>query len=105
MSFSYLKDNQRAVPQVVPELPIPLLHVPIRVRCGPELRHPTFPTLPTQGSVLRYRQTEGSVDEVVGPSRNHGLEMLLGFFAWSRAEEGWIKEGREGGDEIWRCDV
>ena len=103
--FSYLEYHQRAVPQIVPQLLVPLPHIPIRVRRSPELRQPTLSVLPAQRGVFRYRQTEGSIGDVVRPSRGHGLKMLLRFFARGRTEEGRVKEGLNRGEEVGRCDV
>ena len=36
--FSYLEYDQRAIPQIAPQLLISLLHIPVRIRRSPELR-------------------------------------------------------------------
>ena len=46
LTFSYLEYDQRAVPQIFPQFLIPLLHIPVRIRRGPELCQPAFPVLP-----------------------------------------------------------
>lgn len=102
--LSYLEYNQRAVPQITPQLLIPLLHIPKRIRRGPELRHTAFPVPPTQRGVFRYRQAERPFCDVVRPPSGHCPEMFLCFLARS-CIEGWIEKGRKSGEEVWGCDV
>ena len=63
--FSYLEYDQRAVPQIVPQLLVPLLHVPIRVWGSPKLRRSTYPAFPAQKSVRRYRKAESPIGDIV----------------------------------------